>query len=128
MKEKLKEVDPEFKSLEQARGEVDDETKKKEIDMINSFIDESNEYEAKTQKGDSAEAREAKKLKMKKDKANKAKVMGNNSMQAKEFDNAIKYYKECVELDPTHHIAFSNMAQAYIYKKSKYLVHSNSDL
>lgn len=99
--------------MEEARQEVDEETKKKHVDDINKFIDETDEMNDLGKK----ELEELKKRRKLIKQGEEAKIMGNNSMQAKEYKEAIKFYKEAVGFDPSHHIAYSNMAQAYIYMK-----------
>lgn len=44
------------------------------------------------------------------------KEQGNQFLQAKQYDEAIKAYTEAINLDPTDHVFFSNRSAAYLSK------------
>eukprot|EP01120_Amphizonella_sp_Union-15-10_P004175 TRINITY_DN147_c0_g1_i1.p1 TRINITY_DN147_c0_g1~~TRINITY_DN147_c0_g1_i1.p1 ORF type:complete len:267 (-),score=67.88 TRINITY_DN147_c0_g1_i1:82-882(-) len=46
--------------------------------------------------------------------AEELKAKGNKAFQAKEYLDAVKYYKEGTEKDPQNHVLWSNLAAAYI--------------
>eukprot|EP01056_Protomagalhaensia_sp_Gyna25_P001028 Protomagalhaensia_sp_Gyna_25__1027@NODE_1498_length_1785_cov_208_079038_g1213_i0_p1_GENE_NODE_1498_length_1785_cov_208_079038_g1213_i0NODE_1498_length_1785_cov_208_079038_g1213_i0_p1_ORF_typecomplete_len547_score152_08TPR_1/PF00515_28/1_4e05TPR_1/PF00515_28/0_81TPR_1/PF00515_28/0_035TPR_1/PF00515_28/7e06TPR_1/PF00515_28/0_19TPR_1/PF00515_28/1_3e05TPR_1/PF00515_28/0_0021TPR_1/PF00515_28/1_1e05TPR_1/PF00515_28/2_1e08TPR_2/PF07719_17/2_6e07TPR_2/PF07719_17/0_83TPR_2/PF07719_17/0_0033TPR_2/PF07719_1 len=41
------------------------------------------------------------------------KLLGNTAFQSKDFENAIKYFSEAIELSPTDHVLYSNRSGAY---------------
>lgn len=45
------------------------------------------------------------------------KAKGNEALQKGDFTNAVKYYSQCIELDPKNHIMFSNRSAAYLALK-----------
>jgi stress-induced-phosphoprotein 1 len=47
------------------------------------------------------------------------KAKGNAALQSENFDEAIKYYTQAIEIDPSNHILFSNRSAAYA-KVGKY--------
>jgi tetratricopeptide (TPR) repeat protein len=50
--------------------------------------------------------------------AENAKNKGNECMKTKEYNEAIEHYQKAISLDPTHHVVFGNLAQAYLNLKS----------
>lgn len=51
--------------------------------------------------------------------AENAKNKGNECMKSKEYNEAIEHYQKAITLDPTHHLVFGNLAQAYLNLKSR---------
>ncbi|KAH8596716.1 putative heat shock protein sti1 like protein [Bisporella sp. PMI_857] len=49
--------------------------------------------------------------------ADDLKAKGNAAIKAQNFDEAVKYFTEAIELQPTNHILYSNRSAAYASKK-----------
>lgn len=52
-----------------------------------------------------------------KEKAEKERMKGNEAIKSKDFDEAISYYSQSIELDDSLPQAFSNRALAYLKKR-----------
>lgn len=50
--------------------------------------------------------------------AEEKRMMGNESMKSKDYDDAIEHYSRSLELCPNEPATFSNRAMAYLQKKS----------
>ena len=48
--------------------------------------------------------------------ADQLKDQGNKALQAGKFDEAISFYSQAIELDPSNHLFFSNRSAAYVKK------------
>ena len=46
-------------------------------------------------------------------KAEELKKTGNEFFKKKDFEKAVEFYSQAIELDPSNHIYYSNRAQAY---------------
>ena len=47
------------------------------------------------------------------------KKKGNDAMQGGDFDGAVQFYSDAIDIDPNNHVLFSNRCAAYM-KKEKY--------
>ena len=51
------------------------------------------------------------------EKAEKERTKGNEAIKSKDFDEAITYYTNSINLDPSMHQSYANRALAYLKKK-----------
>ena len=47
------------------------------------------------------------------------KDQGNDAFQKGEFENAIRFYSQAIEIDPDNHILLSNRSAAYLKNDNK---------
>jgi len=72
-------------------------------------LENMNEPKAQKRQGEDSDGSQAKKL-----KAEGLKQKGNQALKMQDFKEAVNFYGQAIELDPTNHVYYSNRSAAYI--------------
>jgi tetratricopeptide (TPR) repeat protein len=128
VEKKLESLDPNaiLKGSDVKAPPVDPKALKEAQDEMNKFLSEVN---SKTNKAgldnknaifeDTPKQVQVSEAERTRSQAEKEKNKGNECMKAKEYDQAIEHYQKAISVDPSFHVVFGNMSQAYLNLKSK---------